>query len=227
MFIASFAAGTLAANCYVLATGTGTDAVVIDPGQDAYETLVEVCAEHDLTPSAVIATHGHLDHVRDVAAVCRRWAAPCWIDAADRHLLTDPSAGLPQAWAPLLEEMLAGIDTLEPPEVRDLGAGLDVAGLHFAVERMPGHTAGSVVLRLPLAPDEVAGASELVITGDVIFAGGVGRTDLPGSDPAAMQDSLVRLCRILPADAVLLPGHGEATTMGTESERNPYLPRAR
>lgn len=223
MFIASFATGSFAANCYVLATGAGQPAVVVDPGQDAYDTVVGVCGEHGLTPVAVVATHGHLDHVRDVAAVGRHWQVPCWIDPADRHLLADPYAGLPADWAPLVAEALSGIDTVEPDDVRDLSGSLDVAGLQFGVEPAPGHTPGSVVLRLAVAPDVAAGASELVLTGDVIFAGAVGRTDLPGSDPAAMRDSLRRLCEVLPDDAVLLPGHGDATTMAAERQRNPYL----
>lgn len=223
MFIASFAAGSLAANCYVLATGPGQPAVVVDPGEDAFATVVELCTEHDLTPVGVIATHGHLDHVRDLAAVCRHYDVPAWVAPDDQPLLADPYAGLPPDWAPLVRGVLAGVGSLVPAELRDLTGRVEIAGLGFEAIAAPGHTPGSVVLRLPVAEGAVEGVDELVLTGDVIFSGGVGRTDLPGSDPAAMQASLQQLTSCLPPDAVLLPGHGAATTMGTELQQNPFL----
>lgn len=219
MFLAAFPTGAFEANCYVVATGSGTECVVIDPGEGAYDTIVEVCTDNGLTPVAVCATHGHLDHIADAARVCAHWQVPCWIHPADRPLLTEPMRGLPEAWRPAVEALLGGTTLPSPATVESYGDTLDVAGLEFAVIHSPGHSPGSVVLRI-----ESEEHGTVVFCGDVVFAGSIGRTDLPGGDAATMELTLARLTAELPAPAVLLPGHGPRTTMAAELASNPYLP---
>lgn len=217
MLVAGFPAGSFQTNCYVVATAAGEACVVVDPGQDAEEPLVALLAEHRLTPVAVVLTHGHLDHVFSVAPVCDGHDIPAWIHPEDRVLLTDPLRGLsPQATA----VFGTSLQLREPREVRPLddGAALELAGLTLRVDHTPGHTAGSVIFTTP-TPEGV----EVIFAGDTLFAGSIGRTDLPGGDPAQMMASLRD--RLLTRDdaAVVLPGHGPTTTIGRERTSNPFL----
>ncbi len=221
MLIAGFPAGPWGTNCWVVATGPGSECVVVDPGMDAADGVRRVVDEHRLKPVAVVATHGHVDHVWSVAPLAGAYDTAAWIHPADRHLLTDPAAGLGADSAALL----AGLGTTfaEPDDVRDLADGqqLTLAGVTFAVDHTPGHTEGSVVFRTPYdGPDDVP---EVMFAGDLLFAGSIGRTDLPGGDHAAMLRSLAT--RVLPLDdrVVVLPGHGEQTTIGRERATNPFL----
>ena len=221
MLIAGFPAGPWGTNCWIVATGPGAECVLIDPGMDASDGVRRVLDEHRLKPVAVIATHGHIDHVWSVAPLAGAYDMAAWIHPADRHLLTDPAAGLGADSAALL----AGIGTTfaEPDDVRDLadGEALTLAGVAFAVDHTPGHTEGSVVFRTPYdGPEDVP---EVMFAGDLLFAGSIGRTDLPGGDHAAMLRSLAT--RVLPLDdrVVVLPGHGEQTSIGRERATNPFL----
>lgn len=217
MLVAGFPAGAFQTNCYVVATAAGEACVVIDPGQDAVAPLEALLTEHRLTPVAVLLTHGHLDHVFSVAPVCDGHDVPAWIHPDDRMLLTDPLRGLsPQATA-----VFGGPLTLrEPREVRPLddGAALELAGLTVAVEHTPGHTAGSVIFSTPTEE-----GVEVVFAGDTLFAGSIGRTDLPGGDPARMQASLRDRLLVRDDSTVVLPGHGPTTTIGRERASNPFL----
>ncbi|MBA3907095.1 MAG: MBL fold metallo-hydrolase [Pseudonocardiales bacterium] len=217
MLVAGFPAGSFQTNCYVVATDAGEACVVVDPGQDAVEPLTELLAEHRLTPVAVVLTHGHLDHVFSVAPVCDGHDVPAWIHPDDRMLLTDPLRGLsPQAGA----AFGGPLQLREPREVRALddGAALELAGLTLGVAHTPGHTQGSVIFTTP-TPEGV----EVIFAGDTLFAGSIGRTDLPGGDPTQMMASLRD--RLLTRDdaAVVLPGHGPTTTIGRERASNPFL----
>lgn len=219
MFIAGFPAGSWGTNCYVAATGPGAECVVVDPGQDAAPGVREVVREHRLKPVAVLLTHGHLDHMWSVAPVCGAYDATAWIHPEDRHLLTDPLAGM----SPELAQMLGGRHTwAEPDDVRELGDGqrLELAGLEVTVDHTPGHTRGSVAFR---SPYDQEGVSQVMFGGDLLFAGSVGRTDLPGGDQAAMLRTLAEKVLTLPDDVVVLPGHGEQTTIGRERASNPFL----
>ena len=237
MFLAAFPTGAFEANCYVLATGPDAECVVVDPGEGAFATVDEICSDNGLTPVAVCATHGHLDHIADAARVCEHWQVPCWIHPADQQLLTEPLAGLPAQWRPAVEELIGGTTLPAPARVEPYGHSLALAGLEFEVTHAPGHSPGSVVLRVSPTdpatdtPDRDAGdhaqpPTTVVLSGDVIFAGSIGRTDLPGGDLDTMTRTLTRLMAALPPDAVLLPGHGPRTTMAAELASNPYLPRA-
>lgn len=224
MLIAGFPAGAWGANCFVVATGPGSECVVIDPGQDSGEGIAQVVREHHLKPIAVLATHGHLDHVWSIAPVAGTYDATAWIHPADRHLLTDPLAGLSRESHQMLSSMLgADHEWAEPDDVRELGDGqdLEVAGLTFVVDHTPGHTRGSVVFRAPY--DDAADVSEVMFAGDLLFEGSIGRTDLPGGDHATMLRSLTDKVLPLPDDVVVLPGHGNQTTIGRERVTNPFL----
>ncbi len=225
MFIAGFPAGPWGTNCYVVATGAGQECVVIDPGKDAADGVAEVVREHRLKPVAVVATHGHLDHVWCVTPVSGAYDATAWIHSRDRHLLTDPLAGMSSETRDMLPQLLGGRDHqwLEPDDVRPLddATTLELAGVTFTVDHTPGHTEGSVTFRTPY-PDH-AEVSEVMFSGDLLFAGSIGRTDLPGGDHLTMLRSLRDKVLPLADDIVVLPGHGEQTSIGRERAANPFL----
>jgi hydroxyacylglutathione hydrolase len=227
VLIAGFPAGPWAANCYVVATGPGAECVVVDPGKDATAGVAEIVREHHLKPVSVLLTHGHIDHVWCVAPVAGAYDATAWIHPADRHLLTDPMAGISRDSASLL---LGGDYTFaEPDDVAELGDGqtLELAGVTFSVDHTPGHTQGSVAFRTPYPPtgsgQVESDVSEVMFAGDLLFAGSIGRTDLPGGDHATMLETLRHKVLTLPDDVVVLPGHGEQTSIGRERATNPFL----
>jgi glyoxylase-like metal-dependent hydrolase (beta-lactamase superfamily II) len=223
VLIAAFPAGPWGTNCYVAATAPGAECVVIDPGKDAAGGVAEVVREHRLKPVAVLLTHGHIDHMWSVTPVAGAYDATAWIHPGDRHLLADPMAGISRESAGML---LGGdYEFTEPDDVAELGDGarLELAGLTFVVDHTPGHTEGSVTFRTPW--DDPAGPdiSEVMFSGDLLFQGSIGRTDLPGGDHAAMLRSLRAKVLPLADDIVVLPGHGEQTSIGRERATNPFL----
>jgi glyoxylase-like metal-dependent hydrolase (beta-lactamase superfamily II) len=213
VLIAGFPAGSFAANCYVVAPGPGEECLIIDPGQDAEPGISELLAEHRLRPAAVLATHGHIDHVWSVAPVCGARGIPAYIHPADRDLLSDPAKGFPLQVG---QQLFRGLTFTEPDDVIALedGMTLQLAGVELVVDHAPGHTQGSVTFR---------SAEQVMFSGDVLFAGSIGRTDLPGGDYPAMLDTLSRVCLTLPDDTLVLPGHGAQTTIGAERATNPFL----
>ncbi len=220
MLIAGFPAGPWGTNCYVAATGPGSECVVIDPGKDAAGGVAELVREHRLKPVAVLVTHGHIDHMWCVAPVAGTYDATAWIHPQDRHLLADPMAGMSRETSQML---LGGDYTFaEPDDVQELKdlQELELAGLRFVVDHTPGHTEGSVTFRSPYDADDV---SEVMFSGDLLFAGSIGRTDLPGGDHPTMLRSLADKVLPLADDIVVLPGHGEQTSIGRERATNPYL----
>ena len=224
MFIAGFPAGPWGTNCYVVATDAGAECVVVDPGKDAASGVAEVVREHHLKPVAVLVSHGHIDHMWCVAPVAGSYDATAYIHPADRHLLSDPMAGI----SPETAGMLLGgsYEFAEPDEVAEVGDGatLELAGLRFAVDHTPGHTPGSITFRTPYDGQGAASdISEVMFSGDLLFAGSIGRTDLPGGDHAVMLRSLATKVLTLPDDIVVLPGHGEQTSIGQERATNPFL----
>ncbi|HEX6876833.1 MAG TPA: MBL fold metallo-hydrolase [Nocardioidaceae bacterium] len=220
MFIAGFPAGPWGTNCYVVATAAGQECVVVDPGKDAAAGVAEVVREHKLKPVSVLVTHGHIDHMWCVAPVSGTYDATAFIHPEDRHLLSDPMAGMSRETAGML---LGGkYEFAEPDEVSEVADGqtLELAGLEFVVDHTPGHTRGSVTFRSPYDAQDVA---EVMFSGDLLFAGSIGRTDLPGGDHPTMLRSLATKVLPLPDDIVVLPGHGEQTSIGRERATNPYL----
>ena len=219
MLIAGFPSDATATNCWVVAPGAGEQCVVIDPGIGVGPQLDEVIAQHRLHPVAVLLTHGHFDHTFSVLPVCQAREVPAYIHPADRGQLSDPWSGVGIAVGTPLFGMLT---FAEPDDVRELADGdtVSLAGLDFGVRHTPGHSAGSVVFGLT-APS--AADSAVLFSGDLLFAGSIGRVDLPGGSMAAMESSLRHV--ILPMDDATLvhPGHGPSTTIERERATNPYL----
>lgn len=221
MLIAGFPAGAWATNCYLIAPAAGEECVIIDPGHQAADGVAEAVAKHRLKPVAVILTHGHIDHVASVLPVCGSHDVPAWIHPEDRYMLSDPEKALGRTIGhPLMGELAVG----EPDDLRDLtdGAELTLAGLTLTAAHAPGHTKGSVTFHLPVRED----AEQVLFSGDLLFAGSVGRTDLPGGDHAELMRSLERVCLPLPDSTVVLSGHGPQTTIGRERAANPFLREA-
>lgn len=218
VFVASFPAGPWQANCYLVGAEGRDEVVVIDPGVDAAERVSALVAERGLRIAGVLLTHGHVDHVASAADVADAAGAPAWLHGADRELLADPASGV-AVMAQMMRQL--GIRVREPADLRLLSGGetVEVAGLSFEVVGAPGHRPGCVLFRLR----SDAEPRELVFCGDVVFAGSIGRTDLPGGDPEAMASTLADVVLALPDEAALLPGHGPETTVARERATNPYL----
>ncbi|HIZ98011.1 MAG TPA: MBL fold metallo-hydrolase [Candidatus Janibacter merdipullorum] len=230
MLTLSFPAQAFGTNCYVLADGPGEECLVVDPGIGIEETLREVLTEHRLKPAAVLLTHGHVDHVFSVTPVCGGELA-AYIHSDDRYRLKDPlgdSSLGPQLTGMLEQQFGKQVTWREPERVVEITDSevVTVAGIDLEVVHAPGHTEGSVMFALGQVPEGVPAEAEVdrtLITGDVLFAGSIGRTDLPGGSHEAMQDSLRRSVHPRPDSSLVLPGHGPATTLAREKATNPYL----
>jgi hydroxyacylglutathione hydrolase len=216
VLIAGFPSDVTATNCWVVAPDDGEQCIVVDPGIGVEGQLDELLDEHRLHPVAVLLTHGHFDHTFSVFPVCQARDVPAFIHPRDRGQLTDP-------WSPVGMRpgtpLFGTLTFAEPDDVRELNDGdkVSLAGLDFGVRHAPGHTQGSVVFGLE-TPDE-----PVLFSGDVLFAGSIGRCDFPGSSMADMERSLRDV--ILPmADATVVhAGHGPSTTIARERATNPYL----
>lgn len=216
MLIAGFPSAATDTNCWVVAPAPGEQCVVIDPGMGVTAQLDEVIAEHRLHPVAVLLTHGHFDHTFSVLPVCQARDVPAFIHPLDRSQLSDPWSGV---GLPVGTPLFGSLTFAEPDDVRELADKdtVTIAGLEFVVTHAPGHSAGSVVF-------ELAGADEpLLFSGDVLFAGSIGRTDLPGGSMAAMESTLRDV--ILPMDdaTTVHPGHGPSTSIARERRTNPFI----
>lgn len=216
MLIAGFPSDVTATNCWVVAASAGEQCVVIDPGLGVVRQLDDVLATHRLHPVAVLLTHGHIDHTFSVVPVCEARDVPAYIHPQDRSQLADPWSALAM---PAGTPLFGSLTFAEPGDVREMRDGdkITLAGLDFAVRHTPGHTAGSVVFGLP------GDAEPVVFSGDVLFAGSIGRVDLPGGSMLDMQRSLREV--MLPMDdaTVVHCGHGPSTTIGRERATNPFL----
>lgn len=216
MLIAGFPSAATDTNCWVVAPAAGEQCVVIDPGIGVTGQLDAVIAEHRLHPVAVLLTHGHFDHTFSVLPVCQARDVPAYIHPADRAQLADPWSGVR---LPVGTPLFGTLTFAEPDDVRELRSKdkIAIAGLDFAVTHTPGHSSGSVVFGLSGADDAV------LFSGDVLFAGSIGRTDLPGGSMAQMTASLQNV--IVPMDDATLvhPGHGPSTSIARERATNPFL----
>jgi len=239
VLVTGFPAGAFAANCYLVAPAPGEECVIIDPGQDAERGIEELLDRFKLKPIAVLLTHGHIDHMWSVAPVCGAKGVPAYVHPDDRDLLSDPGKGLSLM---AKQQFLGGMTFSEPDDVKTLADGevVSLAGLDFTIGHTPGHTPGSVTFRSG-AEDEPSSfwpdseglsgpvqaksrrfARDALFTGDLLFAGSIGRTDLPGGDHQQILHSLARTLT-LPDETIVLPGHGPQTTIGAERQTNPFL----
>ena len=215
VLVTGFPAGAFAANCYLVAPAPGEECVIIDPGQDAQRGIEELLDRYRLKPIAVLLTHGHIDHMWSVAPVCGAKGIPAYIHPDDREMLADPARGMSLM---AKQQFLGGMTFSEPDDVKALRDDeiIPLAGLSFRVGHTPGHTPGSVTFRS--AGEDL----DALFTGDLLFAGSIGRTDLPGGDHETILRSLARTLT-LPDATVVLPGHGPTTTIGDERTTNPFL----
>lgn len=197
--------GGFAENCYLLADPDRREAVVIDPGEEAPLFLARLAHER-WTPTAIWLTHAHLDHVAGVAEVAASTRVPVLLHPADRALYD----GVPRQAAMFGLSMEA-----PPPPDGELAEGqmLKVGGLEFAVLHTPGHSPGGVTIH----------GHGLAFTGDALFAGSIGRTDLPGGDAETLVASIRKKLYRLPNDTVVYSGHGPETTIGAEKRGNPFV----
>ena len=213
LLIDSFAAPMFATNCWVLATEPGSECVVIDPGMpDVSLQLEAMLQQHNLKPVAVIATHGHLDHTFSIQPIADGYAIPTYIHSEDRAYLSSPEKLLGAEFAATVSAM----DFSEPAEVRELRNGevVELVGLTFKAIHAPGHTRGSLMFEV---------SDQVLVSGDVLFAGSIGRTDLPTGSAKEMEETLRKKVVPLSDHLQVLPGHGSRTTMAYERKTNPYL----
>ena len=199
-------------NAFVVWRPGSTAALIVDPGFDP-DSILEVIRRERLTPVAILNTHGHADHIAGNHAMHAAFpAVPLVIGRNEAHLLTDAEANLSAAF---------GMPVLSPPADRlvDDDERLELAGIDFLVREIPGHSPGSVVF---IADGEVP---PIVLVGDVIFAGSVGRHDFPGGSAKTLLSGIRDKLLVLPDETVLYPGHGPATTIGEERANNPFVGR--
>jgi hydroxyacylglutathione hydrolase len=196
--------GPIATNCYLVrADRAGTEAVVVDPSGDAAEIRLRL-ADLGARCAAILLTHGHWDHLVGVADLAEGTSAPVYMAAGEHALLEDPYRFVTPPVA---------IRPYTPDTLLEGGETLELAGVTFEVLSVPGHSPAHLAYR----------AEGCLLSGDVLFAGGIGRTDLPGGDWETLSASIRRLMDTLPPDTVVYPGHGPATTLGAELARNPFL----
>lgn len=209
MELLSFSAGPYATNCYLVVNEEEGRLSVVDPGMHAGAKIEELIAERHLELSSIVLTHGHIDHTRDAGQLAAAHGVPVYLHEDDHPMLTDPEGGVSAQAAVLFDTA----NMVPVDDLRALGESVDLAGLPMTVLHAPGHSPGCVMLL----------SGDVCFSGDVVFRGSIGRTDLPGSDPEAMMRSLKEKVLPLPDDVHLLPGHGGPSTMRQERRSNPFL----
>lgn len=207
-------------NCWILSTGSNSECVIVDPGMDKPDlvsAILEKVSKHNLKPVAAIITHGHIDHFFSLVPLSKEVALTTFISKADRYLLSDPLKSLMQNGpAKQLLESFGARDFSEPTDLIEVAdfTSFEVAGLQIESISAPGHTKGSMMFTVN---------DEQLISGDVLFAGSIGRTDLPTGSASEMRKTLKERVLTLKDHLNVLPGHGQQTTIANERRNNPYL----
>jgi hydroxyacylglutathione hydrolase len=207
MILDSFPVGPLRCNCTILGDEVTHEAMVVDPGENIPEILSRL-QKHGLTLRQIVVTHAHIDHVGGAALLKKLTGAPVFLNKRDLGLLS--AMEMQAGWL--------GIPTPEvtPPDASaDDGLAVGLAALPGEVIHTPGHTPGSICLLFP--------EQHLLLAGDTLFAGSIGRTDLPGGDGRQILRSLRDRLLVLPDTTRVVPGHGPETTIGEERQSNPFL----
>jgi hydroxyacylglutathione hydrolase len=217
MLIRCFPAPMFATNCWVIASSKGNECIIVDPGMpDISAEIEQIVSEEGLKPVAALMTHGHLDHTFSITPLADGYGIPAYIHSEDRCYIAEPALILSAEFSQTLSQM----NFSEPQDTRTLRDGeiLDLVGISIKAIHAPGHTRGSLMFLLN---------DEYLVSGDVLFAGSIGRTDLPTGSQSQMRETLKK--KILPLnDAIqVLPGHGPETTIANERKRNPYLKELR
>jgi hydroxyacylglutathione hydrolase len=202
-------------NCYVVALERGGPCLVIDAPADL-DGIAALLAGNDLFPQALLLTHAHIDHAGGAAAVVDKWAISAYLHPDDEWLAADPEAQLRSLFGGVLPGWLEG--EFSPPSTwssLEDNTSLDVAGVELNVLHTPGHTPGHCCFHIP--------AEGVLFSGDQLFAGSIGRTDLPGGDYGQLMRSMSERVLTLDDATAVLPGHGPATTIARERLTNPFL----
>lgn len=202
-----------ATNTYVIAGERGGQAIVIDAPPDV-TGITGLLAKHDLVPTALLVTHGHIDHVGGAGGFVAASGVTAFVHPADDFLTKDPESQLRMLFGIVPPDM----EALAPPERFETladGLTLDLADFSVEVLHTPGHTPGHCCFRVA--------AEGLLFSGDQLFAGSIGRTDLPGGDFGQLMQSMRDRILVLPDDTAVLPGHGPETTIGHERRTNPFI----
>lgn len=222
MFVLSSVAEFLGVNCYAVAREGGRECVLFDAGLDGAPELAELLKEEELTPVGLILTHGHPDHILGLPRFYQAFGnVPTYLHSDDMYRLENPADTMNPQFKPMLEPLVAQWTAPEVVAVED-GDVLTLAGLDIRIIHTPGHTEGSCVFEVTeTSAAEDTSDESVLFTGDVVFAGSVGRVDLPGGDPVAMQKSL-EIVKSLKNQPVY-PGHGPATRLDHEKRVNPFL----
>jgi hydroxyacylglutathione hydrolase len=207
MDVRMFTVGPVQENCFVARADGSTRAVIIDPGDEADRILAPV-RELGLEVEAVLLTHTHFDHVGAVAPVARETGAPVYVSEIERPVLADIMSYVPFAG-------IGPYESYEADHVLRGGEQLELAGLEIDVLFTPGHSPGHLSFSIP--------SEQALFSGDVLFQGSVGRTDLPGGDWDTLLASIGTLVESLPEDTTVYPGHMGITNLGTERRTNPFL----
>jgi len=213
VLVRSYPAPMFATNCWVIASGEGQECIIVDPGMpDISLDIQMIIEEHHLKPVAALLTHGHLDHTFSIKPLADGYNIPAYIHSEDRRFIADPIGLHGEQFV----SQLAGMEFAEPLEVKELknNAVLDLAGMKIVAIHAPGHTRGSLMFTIN---------DELLVSGDVLFAGSIGRTDLPSGSAREMTQTLKTKVLTLNDDLRVLTGHGPETTIQFERKNNPYL----
>ena len=217
MFIASFPAPMYATNCWIIAGKPGQECVIVDPGMpDISHEIQAIVAANNLKPVAALITHGHLDHTFSVKPLADGYGITSYIHAEDREYLLKPQGAHGAEFISALDAMTFE----EPKETRNLRHGdlIEILDMKITAIHSPGHTKGSTMFSIN---------DQLLLSGDVLFAGSIGRTDLPSGSHEAMVKTLKTRVLPLSDDLRVLPGHGPETTIKFERKNNPYLKELR